>query len=64
MRPTIMWAAHNMVHAACWAHAKRKFFQAVELNPKVSVRATHLGVNLCTLPEYHAMMGRIYKSKG
>jgi transposase len=22
------------VHAACWAHARRKFFQAVELNPK------------------------------
>lgn len=25
----------NIVHAACWAHARRKFFQAVELNPKV-----------------------------
>ena len=24
----------NIVHAACWAHARRKFFQAVELNPK------------------------------
>jgi hypothetical protein len=23
-----------MIHAACWAHARRKFFQAVELNPK------------------------------
>ena len=23
-----------MVHAACWAHARRKFFQAVELNPQ------------------------------
>src|SRR5262245_43258923 len=23
-----------MVHAACWAHARRKFFQAVELNPE------------------------------
>ena len=22
------------MHAACWAHARRKFFQAVELNPK------------------------------
>jgi hypothetical protein len=22
------------VHAACWAHARRKFFQAVELNPQ------------------------------
>jgi transposase len=34
------YAAYNhvggpkMVHAACWAHARRKFFQAVELNPK------------------------------
>lgn len=24
----------KLVHAACWAHARRKFFQAVELNPK------------------------------
>jgi transposase len=24
----------KMVHAACWAHARRKFFQAVELNPQ------------------------------
>jgi hypothetical protein len=23
-----------MIHAARWAHARRKFFQAVELNPK------------------------------
>ena len=23
-----------MVHAPCWVHARRKFFQAVELNPK------------------------------
>ena len=23
----------KIVHAACWAHARRKFFQAVELNP-------------------------------
>jgi transposase len=23
-----------MIHAACWTHARRKFFQAVELNPK------------------------------
>ena len=22
------------MHAACWAHARRKFFQAVELNPQ------------------------------
>ena len=24
----------RIVHAACWAHARRKFFQAVELNPE------------------------------
>jgi transposase len=24
----------KMVHAACWAHARRKFFQAAELNPE------------------------------
>ena len=24
----------GVVHAGCWAHARRKFFQAVELNPK------------------------------
>src|SRR5260370_27906679 len=24
----------KIVHAACWAHARRKFFQAVELNPE------------------------------
>jgi transposase len=24
----------KMVHAGCWAHARRKFFQALELNPK------------------------------
>jgi transposase len=24
----------KMVHAACWAHARRKFFQAIELNPE------------------------------
>src|SRR6202045_4325951 len=24
----------GMVHAACWAHARRKFFDAVKLNPK------------------------------
>ena len=24
----------RIVHAACWAHARRKFFQAVELNPQ------------------------------
>src|SRR5260221_11087004 len=33
MRPTTMWVA-KIVHAACWAHARRKFFQVVELNPK------------------------------
>src|SRR5580704_4957586 len=24
----------GLVHAACWAHARRKFFDAVKLNPK------------------------------
>jgi Transposase IS66 family len=24
----------KIVHAGCWAHARRKFFQAVELNPQ------------------------------
>jgi hypothetical protein len=24
----------KMVHAACWAHARRKFFQTVEVNPE------------------------------
>src|ERR1700737_5152714 len=24
----------KLVHAACWAHARRKFFDAVKLNPK------------------------------
>jgi Transposase IS66 family len=24
----------GIVHAACWAHARRKFFDAVKLNPK------------------------------
>ena len=24
----------GMVHAACWAHARRKFFEAVQLNPR------------------------------
>ena len=31
----------KMVHAACWAHARRKFFQAVELNP---VDQTAIGI--------------------
>ena len=41
--PGVFWATlrasskvggPNVVHAACWAHARRKVFQAVELNPK------------------------------
>ncbi len=24
----------TMVHAACWAHARRQFFEAVQLNPQ------------------------------
>jgi hypothetical protein len=31
----------KIVHAACWAHARRKFFQAVELNP---VDRTAIGI--------------------
>jgi transposase len=27
----------KMVHAACWAHARRKFFEAVKLNPSDAV---------------------------
>ena len=27
----------GMVHAACWAHARRQFFEAVQLNPRDSV---------------------------
>ncbi len=27
----------RMVHAACWAHARRRFFEAVQLNPRDSV---------------------------
>ena len=23
-----------MVHAACWSHARRQFFEAVQLNPR------------------------------
>ena len=26
-----------MVHAACWSHARRQFFEAVQLNPRVPV---------------------------
>jgi len=35
MRPTIItWAASKIGHAACWPHARHKFFEAVELNPE------------------------------
>jgi hypothetical protein len=27
----------RMVHAACWAHARRQFFEAVQLNPREPV---------------------------
>ncbi len=27
----------RLVHAACWAHARRQFFEAVQLNPRDSV---------------------------
>jgi len=29
----------RMVHAACWAHARRQFFEAVQLNPRDPVAA-------------------------
>jgi len=32
----------KMVHAACWAHARRKFFEAAKLNPTDAV-ATRMG---------------------
>jgi hypothetical protein len=31
----------KMVHAACWAHARRKFFEAAKLNPS-DVAATRI----------------------
>ena len=34
MALTIMSVGKQIVHAACWAHARRKFFDAVKLNPK------------------------------
>jgi len=30
-----------VVHAACWAHARRKFFEAAKLNPS-DVAATRM----------------------
>jgi transposase len=35
----------GVVHAACWAHARRKFVEAVKLNPK-DVEATRLVVRM------------------
>ena len=32
-----------MVHAACWAHARRQFFEAVQLNPQDPVATTIVG---------------------
>src|SRR5208283_4586654 len=29
----------RMVHAACWSHARRQFFEAVQLNPRDPVAA-------------------------
>ena len=31
---TIMSGGAGIVHAACWAHARRKFFEALKVNPK------------------------------
>jgi transposase len=33
----------NLVHAACWSHARRKFVDAVKLNPKDAVAAGLVG---------------------
>lgn len=33
----------NLVHAACWAHARRKFFDALKLNPDDRVAAQMAG---------------------
>jgi transposase len=33
----------NLVHAACWSHARRKFVDAVKLNPKDTVAAGLVG---------------------
>jgi hypothetical protein len=49
----------GIVHAACWAHARRKFFEAVKLNPrdhKISVR-DYLGSVLPGLGDFP--VGRI-----
>jgi transposase len=38
-RPTVIrlmtrWAAAHLIHVGCWAHARRKFVDAVKVNPK------------------------------
>jgi transposase len=33
MSLTRAWAARGLVHAGCWAHSRRKFFDAATLNP-------------------------------
>jgi len=30
----------KMVYAVCWAHARRKFFEAVQLNPRDPVASS------------------------
>jgi transposase len=34
----------KMVHAACWAHARRKFFEATQLNPSDAVATRIVGM--------------------
>ena len=34
----------KMVHAACWAHARRKFFEAAQLNPSDAVATRIVGM--------------------
>jgi transposase len=43
----------KLVHAACWAHARRKFFEAIKLNPKdqTSIRIVALMDELFAIDE-------------
>jgi hypothetical protein len=44
---------HKIVHAARWAHARRKFFEAVKLNPRdqTSIRIVAQMDELFTIDE-------------
>jgi transposase len=43
----------HMVHAACWAHSRRQFFEAMQLNPKDPV-ATRIVARMDELFAIHA----------